>query len=224
MALIKCPECGKEIRGKSKTCIYCGYPLSEIDFSNNVLDKNEPSKTLFQEESASDLSQKASLPEKAQENRALKILKQNKILSLRKTIIGLSVFGVVLFVFLYALTLDFNFNKQSEIIISLVIAEIIPTVFILANIPDAIKYNKEYKSAKENFSKYANSKSNELKFINIQNEIRKQKSQLPPHCPKCGSTAITTGARGINFTMGLIGASKTVNRCASCGYTWKPKG
>lgn len=29
MALIKCPECGKEISDKSKTCINCGYPISE---------------------------------------------------------------------------------------------------------------------------------------------------------------------------------------------------
>jgi hydroxymethylpyrimidine pyrophosphatase-like HAD family hydrolase len=41
-------------------------------------------------------------------------------------------------------------------------------------------------------------------------------------CPRCHSTAITTGARGVNWTWGLIGASKTVNRCGSCGYTWKP--
>lgn len=43
-------------------------------------------------------------------------------------------------------------------------------------------------------------------------------------CPKCGSTAITTGARGANHFWGLIGASKTVNRCGNCGHTWKPKG
>lgn len=43
------------------------------------------------------------------------------------------------------------------------------------------------------------------------------------HCPKCGSTAITTGARGVNWTLGLIGASKTVNRCGKCGHTWQPK-
>ena len=30
MALIKCPECGKEISDKSKACIYCGYPLDEL--------------------------------------------------------------------------------------------------------------------------------------------------------------------------------------------------
>ena len=29
MALIKCPECGKEISDKAKVCIHCGYPLNE---------------------------------------------------------------------------------------------------------------------------------------------------------------------------------------------------
>lgn len=44
-----------------------------------------------------------------------------------------------------------------------------------------------------------------------------------PKCPKCGSTSISTGARGVNWTLGFIGASKTVNRCANCGHMWKPK-
>lgn len=43
-------------------------------------------------------------------------------------------------------------------------------------------------------------------------------------CPKCGSTAVTTGARGINWFWGTIGSGKTVNRCGNCGYTWKPNG
>lgn len=30
MALIKCPECGKEISDKAKQCIHCGYPLEDI--------------------------------------------------------------------------------------------------------------------------------------------------------------------------------------------------
>ncbi len=28
MALIKCPECGKEISNSSHQCIHCGYPLN----------------------------------------------------------------------------------------------------------------------------------------------------------------------------------------------------
>lgn len=45
-----------------------------------------------------------------------------------------------------------------------------------------------------------------------------------PKCPKCGSTAISTGARGVNNFWGFLGASQTVNRCANCGHTWKPRG
>lgn len=31
MALITCPECGKEISDKSKQCIHCGYPLKSLN-------------------------------------------------------------------------------------------------------------------------------------------------------------------------------------------------
>lgn len=64
--------------------------------------------------------------------------------------------------------------------------------------------------------------------INQREELEKRKedqalsfiNQL--RCPKCGSTNITTGARGFSFWTGFIGASKTVNRCGNCGHTWKP--
>ena len=29
MALIKCPECGKDISNKAKACIHCGFPLTD---------------------------------------------------------------------------------------------------------------------------------------------------------------------------------------------------
>ena len=29
MALIKCPECGKEISDKAEMCINCGFPLKQ---------------------------------------------------------------------------------------------------------------------------------------------------------------------------------------------------
>ena len=29
MALMKCPECGREISDQSETCIHCGYPLKK---------------------------------------------------------------------------------------------------------------------------------------------------------------------------------------------------
>lgn len=30
MALINCPECGKEISDKAKMCIHCGFPLDDL--------------------------------------------------------------------------------------------------------------------------------------------------------------------------------------------------
>ena len=43
-----------------------------------------------------------------------------------------------------------------------------------------------------------------------------------PRCPKCGSTAITAGQRGYSLLTGFLGSGQTVNRCANCGYKWKP--
>lgn len=34
MALIKCPECGKEISDKSEICIHCGFPINK---SKNII-------------------------------------------------------------------------------------------------------------------------------------------------------------------------------------------
>ncbi len=36
MALIKCPECEKEVSDKAKTCIHCGCPLEEMVTSGVV--------------------------------------------------------------------------------------------------------------------------------------------------------------------------------------------
>lgn len=43
------------------------------------------------------------------------------------------------------------------------------------------------------------------------------------HCPRCGSTAVTTGQKGFSLFTGFLGSNKTVNRCGNCGWTWEPK-
>lgn len=40
MALIVCPECGKEISDKARICINCGYPLSEIKVEEQIIQEN----------------------------------------------------------------------------------------------------------------------------------------------------------------------------------------
>lgn len=41
MALIKCPECGKEISSYSDVCIGCGYPIKEMSISNKKEEAQE---------------------------------------------------------------------------------------------------------------------------------------------------------------------------------------
>ena len=48
------------------------------------------------------------------------------------------------------------------------------------------------------------------------------KKYQPLTCPRCGSTAVTTGSRGYSIVWGFAGSGKTVNRCGKCGYTWTP--
>ena len=40
MALIKCPECGKEISDKASACINCGFPLAAMQ-TESVEEKNK---------------------------------------------------------------------------------------------------------------------------------------------------------------------------------------
>ncbi len=66
-----------------------------------------------------------------------------------------------------------------------------------------------------------------LKMSQFRNQVEQQKSNKRQssntiHCPKCGSTNITAGQRGYSLVTGFIGSGSTVNRCAKCGYKWKP--
>lgn len=38
MALITCPECGKQISDKSEHCVHCGFPLIKEESTSNLLD------------------------------------------------------------------------------------------------------------------------------------------------------------------------------------------
>lgn len=55
-----------------------------------------------------------------------------------------------------------------------------------------------------------------------QNNQIQQRDNNVVKCPKCGSTNVTAGQKGYSLLTGFIGSGSTVNRCAKCGYKWKP--
>lgn len=40
MAIIKCPECKKEISDQAEKCIGCGYPINKVENSNKMYVEN----------------------------------------------------------------------------------------------------------------------------------------------------------------------------------------
>ena len=173
MALIKCPECGKEISDKSKQCIHCGYPLGESQEIDSESNGNKFYKMI--------MVGRASYVDikKICEHTGLSTDDVKKILS----------------------------SPPQTVLsgLSLEECEMVKEQLASAGMVVTIKEDS----------------SSNVKNTIIENLI---KDKNTVKCPKCGSTSITTGQRGFSIMTGFIGSNQTMNRCANCGYKWKPKG
>ena len=87
-------------------------------------------------------------------------------------------------------------------------------------------YKKNYETFISRYNKKTGSKI-QKRIEKLQNPMEAAKLiddiQTGKACPTCGFSSITTGARGFGGFWGHIGATQTVNRCSTCGYTWTPK-
>lgn len=100
---------------------------------------------------------------------------------------------------------------------------------LLKNIPCIIKSNLSYKERSEEIAKLSQISMIEIIAVKDDENIYTNESYLKYQndkntikCPKCGSTAVTTGQRGFTITTGFLGSNKTMNRCAKCGHKWYP--
>ena len=152
MALIKCPECGKEVSDKALTCIHCGCPL--VEKNHCIINGVDVDCSFLFDPKYEDIEIK-------------------ELIMMEKTNLDAGIADKIVE----------EWSKKGEI----------PPVFN----GKISTYEEESRQAMER----------------INNQL---------HCPKCGSTSITTGARGVNWFWGFIGANKTVNRCGKCGYTLEP--
>lgn len=86
------------------------------------------------------------------------------------------------------------------------------------------EFSEELFNARENKmrQKMYGSMSKEEKNVLKDIEVIPDKNVVK--CPKCGSTAVSTGAKGFSIVTGFIGSGQTVNRCGNCGHKWRPKG
>ncbi len=67
----------------------------------------------------------------------------------------------------------------------------------------------------------------QLKLSQFKTQVQQQETSRAQavntvKCPRCGSANVTAGQRGFSLLTGFVGSGRTVNRCANCGYKWKP--
>ena len=175
MALIKCPECGKEISDKSKHCIYCGYPLVDASQDSELI---PPNNRLY----------------------GVRGIKYGWIIGKPRQFLN-------------------HIQSNNRIITGIKDIDIFATGItedrakLLADF--FVKYGAESEIFEDTQSTEVNQKIMDL----IDNALNEKE---PLKCPRCGAASIATDKRGFSMITGFIGSNKTVNRCAKCGYSWKP--
>lgn len=260
MALVKCPECGKEISDKADVCINCGYPINVMtkdntditgeiiecfdNFLNNPKVKGNDLNSIYYDVKAkiNIQEQQGKLYDKIAETIVSEVGRCHKYC----TIITGKNFCEL-----------FDFSKLSDDSINKICDILYERINLKETYPDGSNANISFISLGyalyqiiENTSAKNKDKlkiylredyfSGKTKYQTILEGLKpildknmvtysvaqaKKKIDMQNgiiHCPKCDSTAITTGQRGFSIVTGFVGSNKTMNRCANCGYRWKP--
>ena len=197
MALIKCPECGKEISDKAAICINCGFPLQQDHY-----DKENKCKIDGQvKDIANIIKLIKAIPNKCKDifyeecnieyqrcfNKNTKLLDEKDYPFEYCMSYPIKRDQIFEYVELY-----FHWNAKNEKI-----------SYVFKFLMECIDHNFEY-----------------FEFNTSSQPSPQPTNQLK--CPRCGSTSITTEERGYSLWIGFYGASKKKNLCQKCGYKWWP--
>lgn len=198
MALIKCPECGKEISDKAVICINCGFPLQQDNH-----DKENKCKIDGQ---VKDITNIIKLIEKIP-NKCKDIFYEECNMRYQSYFDNdMCMFDESKYPYDYCVSypikrdqifeyieLYFHWNNSNK-----------KASCIYKFLMECIDHNFEYFEFNTSSSQPTPQPTNQLK------------------CPRCGSTSITTEEEGYSLLTGFWGASRKHNLCQKCGYRWKP--
>ena len=216
MALIKCPECGKEnVSDSAQCCPECGFGIHDYF----VKQQNER----MAKENAVSAAQKAKVQKEKEAEELKHRLANIKVPEEPRKgvyVAGGAVCGIIGVLWLVMSLYDgFHFFKFCIAAFFFIMAATAYSVY-----KDAVS---DYNLSQTDFSAYQQKviraeDARKAEEIRIANEKAK-KATAPVKCPKCGSTAIATVNRGYSLVWGFIGSGKPMNVCQKCGYKFDPK-
>lgn len=216
MALIKCPECGKEnVSDSAQCCPECGFGIHDYF----VKQQNER----MAKENAVSAAQKAKVQKEKEAEELKHRLANIKVPEEPRKgvyIAGGAFCGIIGVLWLVMSLYDgFHFFKFCIAVFFFIMAATAYSVY-----KDAVS---DYNLSQTDFSAYQQKviraeDARKAEEIRIANEKAK-KAAASVKCPKCGSTSIATVNRGYSLVWGFIGSGKPMNVCQKCGYKFDPK-
>ena len=221
MALIKCPECGREnVSDSAEMCPGCGYGI-KAHFEKIEQEKLKEQQRIEYKKAKIKRDQEA---KEREQKRIRNVPKPERPVFSR----GLIVYIVVATIFfswlmLYTPTLYNEEPKGGMWILELLVFIGLP---LLIYLPNYNKKNEDYQLACKDFEMY------QKKIVKEQDEtLKRQQKELEQKianaikCPNCGSIntkKITTTSRVISTAMVGMASSKIGKQfeCKDCGYKW----
>ena len=221
MALIKCPECGREnVSDSAEMCPGCGYGI-KAHFEKIEQEKLKEQQRIEYKKAKIKRDQEA---KEREQKRIRNVPKPERPVFSR----GLIVYIVVATIFfswlmLYTPTL---YNEEPKG--GMWISELLDFIGLplLIYLPNYNKKNEDYQLACKDFEMY------QKKIVKEQDEtLKRQQKELEQKianaikCPNCGSIntkKITTTSRAISTAMVGMASSKIGKQfeCKDCGYKW----
>ena len=201
MALIHCPECNKEVSDRAEICVHCGYPISKWIKKEN---SNSSQSNEVNEDVKDDNPNNIYLYREKKYNLTdlVDYIKEN-------THPDMEINSQTWAEARHILRTYISIGKEEDLLISY-----IHKYRMLGTAKDRKKYYEHKKSHVSHTQfNYAPAYSNKNNMYNS--------SQNVVHCPRCGSTSVTTEEQGYGL-FGWIGASQKKNLCQKCGHKWWP--
>ena len=244
MALINCPECGREgVSSGASSCPSCGFDVKAwyTKLEQEKLRKAREEK-LAREEKARKEKQ---LKEEQEREEAKRIAFEAKVEDAKRKIdvpkhrpffnaemIG-GIIGMLIFIgFIVVPMLD----DASGLIFMCLICVLIFFVLFKTGLTKLKKSREMYDKLHSDPERYLRTLAEDLVVENMAEQqaseqarktIAKSLQEREERkanfcCPKCGSTHIATVNRGFSLVWGFIGSGSARNVCQKCGYKWKP--